>query len=1154
MDTATKGNASSPTYDEHYYLDSCGGPVPYERNDYWLGMFYGIADQIVRSLQPRRVFDAGCAQGFLVEALWERGVEAQGIDISEYAISQVRKDMQAFCRCASLTAPIEGRFDLVTCFEVLEHIPKAEERQVLSNLISITDTILFSSTPTDMSEPAHVNARPTIGWLSLFAEFDFAPVLNFDAGFVAPHAILFRKTVQAPGRDVLALYANLIRYKLTLTDRHNKIAHLQQEAQHLQQITNFDKQMAANATEIVQLRQQLADAQKEKELSAQHIRNLDMQIATGTAEIAILRQQLADAQQEKELSAQHIRNLDMQIATETAEITQLRQRLASNQGENGLLTQDVNTLDLQITSSVEEIAHLRRGRAEASREIDKRDAELQTVLEQCTDIIDRVSSTAERFSARFEMLESRIAEVARQNQEILRSRIWRTLCAGGALLLGAVSLFTGRSKHQHQSTSKPAEKQSSNDFFGLVCDELQPRIETPWIETPRTGKIVVRGWALADSGLESIRIQLGTACTFAKTGLSRPDVARSYPHVPEARTAGFLAEIDTSTIPSGHHTLSIRAVSGSGAVRMINKPVFIDHEKGWASDYDRWIAEFEKHNPRLIELKMRTFTTNPLISIVMPVYRTPGSILMKAILSVTAQSYPKWELCIADDGSESSEVQEILERYAQQEPRIKIKYLKARSGIALCTNAALELASGDFIALLDHDDELAEDALFYVVEALNRQPELDILYSDEDKIDEHGRRYDPFFKPNWSPDLILSENYIAHLLVCRRELLIQAGAFRPGFDGSQDHDLVLRLAEKSDGIFHIPRILYHWRATASSTASVSTQKTYAAEAARRAIEEHLERRAIAGKVVPGCFQGRWRVRYALNGEPAASLIIASGGKVDILRTNLESVFDKTEYRNFEVVVIDNSKKDKIEKLVTTWPNPARPLRYIDWRDKDFNYAAINNEAARRCNSPILLFLNDDTSVITGGWITAMVEMAVRPEVGAVGAKLLYPNGRIQHAGVVMGIFGNCGHAFKGLEGDTHHYFDFPDVIRNVSAVTGACLMTRADVFHQVGGFNETTFAVAFNDIDLCLKIREKGYRVIYTPHALLYHHEAFSKTVKDLIPDSNEVKAMQAKWKAVIETDPYYNENLTRNAEDYSLARKDAFGGGAASPTTHRGR
>ena len=760
---------------------------------------------------------------------------------------------------------------------------------------------------------------------------------------------------------------------------------------------------------------------------------------------------------------------------------------------------------------------MRQHLAEAARDIDKRDADLQTVLKQCTDITDMVSSTTERFTVRFGTLESRIAEVARQNQEILRSRIWRTLCAGGSMLLGAGSLFTGRLQHRHQTSTHTSQFSLPNPQRNnrrMISSSSFAMSRKPESRLPGPAKSWCEAglWQAADSSV--IEIQLGKACTFAKTGLSRADVACSYPDAPEARTAGFLAEIDTTGIPSGPHTLSIRAVSRGGSVRMIQSTIFIDHEKGWASDYDRWIAEFETRNPRLIELKMRTFTANPLISIVMPVYRTPGRVLMQAINSVMAQSYPKWELCIADDGSESAEVKEILERYAQQDPRIKIKFLKTNSGIALCSNAALELASGDFIALLDHDDELTEDALFYVVEALNRQPELDIFYSDEDKIDEHGRRYDPFFKPNWSPDLILSENYVAHLLVCRRELLIQAGAFRPGFDGSQDHDLILRLVEKSDRIFHIPRILYHWRAIASSTASVSTQKLYAAAAARRAIEEHLERRAIAAKVVPGCFPGRWRVRYALDREPAVSVIIASGGKVDILRNNLESVFTKTEYRNVEVVIIDNSKKSEIEKLVTTWPSPARPLRYIDWRDREFNYAAINNEAARRCNSPILLFLNDDTSVITSGWLTAMVEMAVRPEVGAIGAKLLYPDGRIQHAGVVMGIFGNCGHAFKGLAGDIHHYFDFPDVIRNVSAVTGACLMTRADVFHEVGGFAENTFAVAFNDIDLCLKIREKGYRVIYTPHALLYHHEAFSKTAKDLIPDSNEVKAMQTKWRA----------------------------------------
>jgi len=293
-------------------------------------------------------------------------------------------------------------------------------------------------------------------------------------------------------------------------------------------------------------------------------------------------------------------------------------------------------------------------------------------------------------------------------------------------------------------------------------------------------------------------------------------------------------------------------------------------------------------------------------------------------------------------------------------------------------------------------------------------------------------------------------------------------------------------------------------------------------------------------VEPGIAVGRWRVRYPISAEARVSIIIASGGKADVLRTNLEGLFSQTKYRNFDVVVIDNSKGQVIEKLVHDSQSHATvPLRYIDYRHQPFNYSKINNEAARHCDSPILLFLNDDTSVIVEDWLDSMVELIERPEVGAVGAKLLYPSGTIQHAGVVMGIFDNCGHAFKSLDGSTTHYFDFSDVIRNVSAVTGACLMTKRHTFWQVKGFDEDDFAVAFNDIDLCLKIGSAGYRVLYTPHALLYHHEAHSKTSKDLVPHPQEVARMRSKWNKVITRDPFYSPNLTRNDEDYSIRTLD---------------
>jgi len=689
-----------------------------------------------------------------------------------------------------------------------------------------------------------------------------------------------------------------------------------------------------------------------------------------------------------------------------------------------------------------------------------------------------------------------------------------------------------------RSDNSQQEPASIAELHISVCDEPAAAASRPC-----SGKVSVRGWAVAASGIERVEVHLqGHSAVRAQTGLLRPDIGQRFPELLEAKQAGFCCQIDTSALSTGRYPIYIRSISRTGTVRQIETDLYVDHDSKYASDYDRWIAEFEDRDERLIRFAMRGFCLRPLVSILLPVYQTPPAILRRAIDSVIGQTYPNWELCIADDHSQSAEVEHVLQSSAQKDSRIKITFQAKNGGIAAASNAALDLASGEYVALLDHDDELAPDALYYAVDAINQQPEVDVLYSDEDKIDEAGTRYDPFLKPDWSPDLLLSENYIAHFLVCRRDLISHVGGFRNGYDGSQDYDLILRLTEKTKNILHIPRILYHWRALATSTASVSTQKSYAEKAAQRALQDHLERCGIEARVVPGLITGRWRVRYAIAKKPAVSIIIAAGGKLGVLTSNLKSLLGSTDYQNYEVVVIDNSKRDEIENLVKSMSaKPPRRLRYIDWRYMPFNYSAINNEAVRHCDSPLLLFLNDDTSVISGDWLASMVELAWRTEVGAVGAKLLYPDGKIQHAGVVMGLFENCGHAFKGLDGHHQHYFDLPDVIRNVSAVTGACLMTRAQVFKEVGGFDEEKFPVAFNDIDLCLKIRQKGYRVLYTPHAVLYHHEAFSKAAEDLVPTLREVEGMRIKWKDAIEADPFYNPNLTRSAEDYSLRSKDDF-------------
>ncbi len=721
-----------------------------------------------------------------------------------------------------------------------------------------------------------------------------------------------------------------------------------------------------------------------------------------------------------------------------------------------------------------------------------------------------------------------LVRVERILMDVVTGRLWRTLRAVGNVMK---AVMPGENGKLLSSNGNGARDLIARRNTHLTLDEPNPEENLS-----RSGKITVRGWAAAEGGVDSIQVVVNGLEPIETTpSIPRPDVQKALPDLDKTGRTGFVAQFDSRDLPNGRHAILLRALAKGMVVREARTFVEIDHDRGFVSDYQRWIHEVERPDSQIIELKIQSFEVQPKISIVTPVFNTKRAELEAALESVLQQSYPHWELCICDDRSSNPEVRQVLEHYAARDPRIKVQFAGENGGISRASNLAWQMTTGDYIALLDHDDTLAPNALAYICEAINQNPEGDLFYSDEDKIDERGMRCDPFFKPDWSPDLFLCENYVCHLLVLRRDLASKLGGFNAAFDGSQDYDLILRASEQALRIQHIPKVLYHWRAGATSTASGIENKSYAVDAARRALQEYCDRADEGGTVEQGAIAGRWRVRYPVAAGTRVSIIIASGGKVDVLRTNLESIFVKTSYADYEVVISDNSKGNAIEKLVTLFQSKHANLRYIDWRNKPFNFSTINNAAARQCDSPVLLFLNDDTSVIEPGWLQAMLELVVRPEVGAVGAKLLYPNGAIQHAGVVMGLFDNCGHAFKGLDGAVGHYFDFSDVIRNVSAVTGACLMTRANVFWQVGGFDESQFAVAFNDVDLCLKMGTFGYRVLYTPHAVLYHHEALSKTSKDVIPHPEEVAAMKYKWAKVIARDPYYSPNLTRFDEDYSL-------------------
>jgi glycosyltransferase involved in cell wall biosynthesis len=546
--------------------------------------------------------------------------------------------------------------------------------------------------------------------------------------------------------------------------------------------------------------------------------------------------------------------------------------------------------------------------------------------------------------------------------------------------------------------------------------------------------------------------------------------------------------------------------------------------------YQLWLERYALTSEKLQRLRAeaQTLTYQPTISIVMPVYNIEETWLRKAIESVKGQIYPHWELCICDDASTAGHISQVIREYVQQDERIRALRSSQNGGISAASNNALSLATGEFVGFLDHDDELTPDALFEVVKLLNERPELDLIYSDEDKLTVDGRREEPFFKPDWSPDLLLSMNYITHFAVARRQLVQELGGFTEGLEGSQDHDLFLRLSEKTQRIGHIATPLYSWRKIPGSAAGDTQAKPYAHVAGRRALQEHLRRQGIVGEVIDGLVSpSHRRVRYQIMGQPLVSILIPTRDKVELLKRCLESIEKKTTYRRFEIIILDNQSEEpetlayfsQLSHTIVPLPGP-------------FNYSHLNNVGATYARGEFLLFLNNDIEVINEEWLTAMLEHAQRPQVGAVGAKLLYPNRTIQHAGVVIGLGGVAGYAFGHLPENAAGYFGLPQVVRNCSAVTAACMMMRKSVFVEVGGFDEH-IKVAYNDVDLCLRIREKGYVIVYTPYAVLYHLE--SATRKNLHPLSDE-EYVRKRWGSLIQAgDPYYSPHLSRERPDFSL-------------------
>jgi glycosyltransferase involved in cell wall biosynthesis/putative flippase GtrA len=564
-----------------------------------------------------------------------------------------------------------------------------------------------------------------------------------------------------------------------------------------------------------------------------------------------------------------------------------------------------------------------------------------------------------------------------------------------------------------------------------------------------------------------------------------------------------------------------------------------------SSNYSKWIRRYDTITDDT-RAKMRLiaddFAFKPLISIIIPCYNPELERLKSAVESVQHQIYPYWELHIFDNASTHSDIRPILEHYSRRDSRIKVIFHDLSLKNSACLNSALPVLEGDYVAFLNQEDMLADHALFWVAEAINKHTDIELIYSDEDKLDEYGKRVEPYFKCDWNYDLFLSQNMIGHLAVYKIGLLRMIGGFREDFEGFLDYDLTLRCIEKLNErqIIHVPRVLYHKRIQKTNTTRDLHSISEAYESMERALNEHFTRNGINARAssLPG--NGFYRVHYDLSKTaPLVTLVIPTRNSLHLIRQCISSIRDKTDYPNYEILIIDNGSDD-LQTLAyfdsIRYNQHIRILR----DDRPFNYSVLNNHAVQVAQGELVGLINDDIEVINHEWLAEMVSIALQPGVGAVGARLWYPNNTLQHGGVILSLDGVANHSHKHLTKGNPGYFGRAILQQSFSAVTAACLVLRRSIFLEAGGFDEENLKIAYNDIDFCLRLREMGYRNVWTPYAEAYHHESATRGYEDT-PEkqarfAREIEYMQKRWGSLLLNDPAYSLNLTLEREDFSYA------------------
>lgn len=1037
-------------YNKHFfnefYEENGGGNYTDEK--LWSGFFASIAQNIVDNYNPKTVLDAGCATGYLVRELRKLGVEAYGIDISEYAISLVPAELSAYFNAQSITDPLPEsfpeKFDLVITIEVLEHLFPEDGAVAIKRLCGYADTIIFTSTPDDVDDRTHCNVQLPEYWCREFAKNGFFHNVSREPDYICPWAMEFNR----------ADNIDSVIFEYEINRRIDKARCEKQQEQ--SRIISYDLSIFYDTGKGFN-----EDEKQSITFTEGHFETKRINLPSGCIGIRM---------DPVENAFCAVKNFCAVSNSGLISISHTNAHFYDGASDSYYFTNDDPQIYLDLSANA--VIWL-----EMSFDIWViKDTAQLSFLNALTNNINT-------------LIETNNKTVAQRDEEIEK-------------LNAAVA-----------STKATLSKERKS--FEATKKKLDDKV-----------------------------LMLNTATNKMSTMLSDKDAQVAQLSLALNQTRNSFCWKSTAPI-RGVSMLARRSLPGRLASSLKNNGVKgtiakIKNRKSAKAQMKEMNHDYDISDEVRSKQENTIFSDETTFSVLVPLYNTPKEYLCAMIESVQAQTYKKWELCLAD-GSDADHayVGKIVAKYNKDDKRIIYKKLEKNGGISENTNECIKLASGEYIALFDHDDILHPSALFEIASVIEAQ-NADYVYTDENTFSEHPYdAYNPHFKPDYSPDTLRSYNYICHFSVFSRKLLDSVGYFNKEYDGSQDYDIILRLTEKAEKIVHIPKILYYWRAHKNSVASDISAKPYTVTAAKKALKAHLDRVGLKGEVLDSKILTTYRIKYEIKGEPLISIVIPTKDHIDDLKKCLDSIYEKSTYKNFEIIIIENNSTDNetfeyYEELKSTHDN----LRIVVW-EEGFNYSAINNFGMKFANGEYVLLLNNDVEVITPEWLEEMLMFAQRSDVGAVGSMLYYPDDTIQHAGVILGIGGVAGHSHRYMNRNDDGYFARITIAQNLSCCTAACLMMPKAVFDEINGLDEE-FAVAFNDVDLCMRIRQKGYLIVFTPYSQLYHYESKSRGLEDT-PEkqkrfAGEVKRFDSKWHKELDMgDPYYNPNLTLVKEDFSF-------------------